>query len=372
MPVIRTKLVWLLPVAVCGILAVYFSRDRSDVHHEDPARPLKVADVVRQTGRAESVSLSFSKLSGKPDSSKTSLADLENSLKSLPQDEALREIRDFLHSGRDKETGLPFEIGREGNLTSWPTFRVYLLDLLAEIDPAAAGEIGKEILGTPTTADEWALAMRNLGRVERSAEGDKFLREKAVELIENPDWQADPSVGYLNAFDVLVHTDATGETPLLSSLIQRKDRKDLAHAGFLTLDRLVQRQPVDELVLLAADKSLLESRPEMVAQQFARADLRDSDQRNIVKSWLLDPARTPTELRSFTSVYPNNNRFVSNNLLTTEPPQAGTDLAAHDREALEIVKSWQADPEFESIASELAAMERRLAGFVQVPTSSER
>ncbi len=110
--------------------------------------------------------------------------------------------------------------------------------------------------------------------------------------------------------------------PSSSNLIQRKDRKDLAHAGFLTLDRLVQRKPLDELTRLAADRALQQSRPEMVAQQFARADLRDPAQQALVKTRLLDPARTATELRSFAGVFPNNNRFVSNNLLTSEqrPP----------------------------------------------------
>jgi hypothetical protein len=171
---------------------------------------------------------------------------------------------------------------------------------------------------------------------------------------------------------VLVHTNATASTPLLSNLIQDKDRRDLAHAGFLTLDRLVQRQPTVELQLLAADRALQQSRPEMVAQQFARADLRDAAQQALLKSWLLDPTRTPTELRSFAGVYPNSNRFISNNLLTTESQQPGTDLAAHDRQALEIVSGWLADPAFKSVKDHLLTMVSRLNEFTgasQAPTS---
>ena len=148
-----------------------------------------------------------------------------------------------------------------------------------------------------------------------------FLRAKTEELIRNPAWQADPSIGYLNAFDVLVHVKATASTPLLSGLIQMKDRKDLAHAGFLTLDRLVQGQPVDVLTRLAADTALQQGRPEMVAQQFARADLRDPAQQALVKNWLLDPARSAAELRSFAGVYPNNNQFVSS---PPKPPRPAT------------------------------------------------
>jgi len=292
---------------------------------------------------------------------------LKQSLAAMPKEEAVAFIRDFLATGDDRITGLSFEISGDGSLTGWPTFRTFLLDALLALDPTAAAAISREILARPTTADEWALALRNVGRVENDA---AFLRAKTEELITNPGWQADPSIGYLNAFDVLVHIGSTESTPLLSSLIQRKDRRDLAHASFLTLDRLVQRQPVDELSRLAADTALQESRPEMVAQQFARADLRDPKQQALVKAWLLDPARTPAELRSFAGVYPNNNRFVSNNLLTREAAQTGDDLAAHDREVLAVITGWQQDPAFSGVKDHLQAMVSRLDGFVGVRSSS--
>jgi hypothetical protein len=295
-----------------------------------------------------------------------SLLDLRKSLIDMPKDEALAVIRGFLASGKDRATGLSFEIASDGSLTEWPTFRTFLLDVLPLIDPAAAAAIGREILASPTTADEWALALRNVAQGESLDESATFLQRKTEELIANPAWQAEPSIGYLNAFDVLVHIGATGSTPLLSDLVQRKDRKDLAHAGFLTLDRLVQREPADLLGRLAADRALQESRPEMVAQQFARADVRDAGQREILKAWLLDPARTSAELRSFAGVYPNNNRFVSNNLLSVESAQSGDDLAAHDQAALQTVSAWAADPAFEPVREHLAHMLSRLEGFVSV------
>ena len=44
-------------------------------------------------------------------------------------------------------------------LTGCPTFRTFLLDVLLAIDPKAAASIGRGILASPTTADEWALAL---------------------------------------------------------------------------------------------------------------------------------------------------------------------------------------------------------------------
>jgi len=358
-----------LTLLATGLLAVWAwkanTRDEVRSVSESPSAPAKTS-VPKASADIISPTMEF--LGGAPDATevRSEFQRLKQSLAAMPKDQAIALIRDFLSSGNDRTTGLSFEISSDGSLTEWPTFRTFLLDALLALDPAAAAAISRKILGEPTSADEWALALRNVARAEIDP---AFLRSKTEELITNPGWQANPSIGYLNAFDVLVHIDSTASTPLLSSLIQRKDRRDLAHAGFLTLDRLVQRQPVEELSRLAGDTALQQSRPEMVAQQFARADLRDPAQQSLVKAWLLDPARKPAELRAFAGVYPNNNRFVSNNLLTRETAQTGDDLAAHDREALTVVTSWQQDPAFSAVKEHLRAMVSRLNGFVGVRDS---
>ncbi len=300
------------------------------------------------------------------DESLGALQQMQEELRALPADQAVARIEEYLRTGKDRKTGLGFVIGAGGTMKEWPTLRTFLVDALLAIDAQAAARISREILAKPGSADEWALALRNLGRVETSADSRELLIERTKELINNPEWQADPSIGYLNAFDTLVHTDATETIPLLSGLIQRKDRKDLAHAGFLTLDRLVQRNPVDALHLVAAERALSASRPEMVAQQFARADLRDTSQREIVRNWLLNPSRTPAELQSFAGVYPNNNQFISHNLLSSSTQSTGAELAAHDRAALEIITSWQKDAAFQPVQEQLRTMVARLNSFVGV------
>lgn len=363
---IKTFRAWLV-LATVAIAALWWWQSRpvprvSSGNAKTPEQRVESKSVTA----VNSLNATFEGLKAKPESLQ-SLKDLQAKLAAMNPAEAVEWIRGFLATGRDKTTGLPFEIGSDHSLKQWPTFRTFLLDALRSIDPAAAAEIGREILASPTTPDEWALALRNIGLTDNSPRTNDQLREKTEELIANPAWQADPSVGYLNAFDVLVHTKATGSTPVLSELIQRKDRKDLVHAAFLTLDRLVQSEPADVLARLAADRTLQESRPEMTAQQFARADIRDPEQQSILRTWLLDPARTGTELNSFSGIYPNNNRFVSNNLLTTESSQSGADLAAHDRAALEILQSWSADPAFAPVKDALATMIGRLNGFVANP-----
>ena len=364
------KVIWIpLAIAVAGFCVLWSlrpspanSRSGERTVTITPGKPLDNGKSVA----TDPLGGAFDQLKASPDSLQ-SLKELQEKLAKMNPADAVAWIRDFLKSGKDKDTGLTFEIESDHTIKQWPTFRTFLIDALRKIDPAAAAEVSRGILSKPTTADEWALALRNVGLADQSAETNTTLREKTEALINNPGWQANPSIGYLNAFDVLVHTKAVDSTPLLSDLIQRKDRKDLVHAAFLTLDRLVQREPADVLSRLAADKALQQSRPEMSAQQFARADVRDPEQQAIVKTWMLDPARTGTELNSFAGVYPNNNHFVSNNLLTTEPNQSGADLATHDRQALEILNTWAADPAFAPVKDHLATMIARLNGFVANP-----
>jgi hypothetical protein len=360
------------PLTILGITAalavLWWSVSRDTVAPSPPKSAAAQTSYGKKTNDRTGNPLegSFDRIKPSADTQQ-SLKELQEKLRSMAPVEAVVWIREFLATGKDKLTGMPFEIGDNHLLKQWPTFRTFLIDALHSIDPSAAASISREILARPTTADEWALALRNIGLTDSAAATNAELRGKTEALISNPAWQANPSVGYLNAFDVLVHTKAVESTPLLTEMVQRKDRKDLVHAAFLTLDRLVQRSPTEVLTLLASDKALQQSRPEMTAQQFARADLRDPAQQALVKSWLLDPARSANELNSFSGVYPNNNRFVSNNLLTTETAQSGAELNAHDRAALEILQTWADDPAFAPVKDSIATMIGRLNGFVANP-----
>ncbi len=375
MPPLRTKRILLICLALaCLGLVWWISGTRSKPASAAPSGgaaahpPVTAPPLDKPVSAASSGSIIDSPAIAAPQS----LSDLRELLDSLPAAEAVAWIRAFLNDGRDRNTGQTFEIAADGSLKQSPTFRTFLLDALAAIDPAAAAAISRDILAEPTTADEWALALRNVARAEDPDLTRDFLRAKTEELITNPAWQADPSIGYLNAFDVLVHTEAVESAPLLTSLVGDHDRRDLAHAAFLTLDRLVQRQPAAMIDPLAADTALAASRPEMTAQQIARADLRDDRQRDLVAGWLLSPDRTTTELNAFAGVFPNHNQFVSNNLLTRDTPIPGPELAAHDREVLEIVTAWQDDPAFQTVEPQIGIMIERLTAFTTQQTQDPK
>lgn len=304
---------------------------------------------------------------GTPEEARNALAALRSFLGSLPAGLAGEAIAGYLADpAKDAATKIEFAVGKGGMLEGHPSLRVALLDWLGEIDPQRAGAVAASILATPTQPDEWAVCLRNYAKANPGEAGRGFLRDKAEEMIRNPQWRAEPSVGFLEAFDVLVHVGATESAGLLGELVA--DRADggraLAHAAFLALDRLTIREPVAMLGEFAARPQLAEARPEMVANLFARADLREPAQQQLVRDYLLDPARSAPELAAFAGVFPNNNYAVSNNLLTETRTPRGDELAVHDAAALAIVESWLAEPAFEPVKRYLATMRERLANFV--------
>src|SRR5690606_31047200 len=91
---------------------------------------------------------------------------LRERLLSMPPEQAIAEIRDFLATGKDSALRSEFEIGEGGALEGAPTLRVFLLDLLGQISRTggsdAGAQLAREILKTKSSADEWALSLRNI------------------------------------------------------------------------------------------------------------------------------------------------------------------------------------------------------------------
>lgn len=288
---------------------------------------------------------------------------LRDYLRALPPEVIAKLLADFLNSARDIAVPLEFALEADGSLRTAPTLRVWLLDTLTLVAPQAAAEYAQRVLSGSNSADEWAVCLRayGIGRPDDTA----FLKAKAGELLARTDWRAKPSTGYLEAFDVIVHTKANDFTPRLAQLVQDKQNRAVGHAAFLTLDRLVQQDPAKVLTQLQAQPDLMTGREQTRANYFARADVRDPAQRALVETYLLDPRRTPEELDTFAGIYPNANFMVSNNLLTRTATPAHDDLAAHDREALRVVETWLADPRFAAQHARLETMRTRLRSFTQ-------
>jgi len=290
---------------------------------------------------------------------------LRQTLAAMPTNTAASAIRQILDSKADAPTRLGFKVAGSGMLDESPTLRTFLLDELARLDPAAAAEHAKVILSSMDSPDEWAVALRNLARGDSSADARGLLEQKTEELLRYEPWQQDPSVGYLEAFDVAVFLGGTKLVSVLSDLVRRKDNQAVAHASFLALDRLVIEDPTSTLTALLAAPDSMEGREQTRANYFARVNVLEPGQRQILEGYLTDPRISAAELDAFAGVYPNANFMISANLLTQSRTLDRTTLVARDAESLRVVDDWLADPRFAKLRPQLEKVKQRLEVFAR-------
>jgi len=307
-----------------------------------------------------------------PGDSRRPLAELQRSLSAQPPQLASAMIREILHSGADAPTQLDFKVGPNGLLSEAPSLRVFLLDYLAQLDRLAAGTYAEKILQTQTSADEWAVSLRNYALANPTPEGKSYLVQKVWEMIQYQPWQKEPSTGFLEAFDVIVYAGGSDFTPLLAELVRQKDNRAVAHAAYLTLDRLVLQDPAAVLAHFEAQPDLMNGRETTRANYFARADVGDVQQKAVLESYLLNPQITGDEIKAFADLYPNANYMVSNNLLTPTQTPGHAALVQRDQKALEMMQTWLADPRFADLKPHLETIKTRLELFVKQTAASSR
>lgn len=352
----------LIAVAISGAVAWRWSSSKDA---DGRARSPAVADESSASGvlagPLAAITAEKSQLANRQ-----TLAELKTRLFALPPGEAAEVIAGFLGDpSKDAATRLPLVIGRDGKLESASRYRVALLDWLGQLDRAKAAEVAAAILSRPTYPEEWALCLRNFAWANPGEENFEFLRRKTEDLIRRQEWREKPTAGYLEAFDVLVHTKSVASAPLLASLAADTSDHGMAvsHAAFMTLDRLMIARPAEMMEQLSECRNVLAGRGEMVAQMIARADLGNPQENTAVARYLLDPARDAAELDAFAAVFPNANRMVSNNLLTAEEPPSGAARLARDRRALTEIESWIAREDLAGVRPWLETIRRRLIGF---------
>ena len=293
------------------------------------------------------------------------LAELRARLSAMPVNEAVAAIKQFLDSKSDASTHLGFKVARNGLLDDAPTLRTFMLDELARLDPAAAADYSKMILASKDSPDEWAVALRNLAWGNTSTDGHTLLEQKTAEMLQYEPWQQNPSTGFLEAFDTAVYLGGTNLMPTLTELVRKQDNPAVAHASFLALDRLVINNPTTTLTALLADPNSMQGRETTRADYFARADVRDPQQKQVLENYLLNPKTTSAEIDAFAGIFPNANYMISPNLLTQAQTPDRATLVNRDAESLLAVQGWMTDPRFAQLLPILQKMQARLAGYVQ-------
>lgn len=324
--------------------------------------PARLPETSNSPTLAERVQRCSQKLRGVKNGveAKSSFSELKVALRQMDAQESRKWLLASLASGEDFASGLDLTLDAGQNLSGWPSWRVFLLDMLFLTDPEAAAKVSSELLTSSASADEWAICMRNLGRLGKHKD---LLKTKSAELLRRKEWRKNPSAGYLEAFDVIVHTRNTSLAVELLANCDARYEKAVRHASFLTLDRLIMAEPARLLPELAENASKHPQSGLMISNMIARADMRDVVQRQAVETYLLDPKRTREELRGFASVFPNANLAISQNLLTTNSTILGTDLAARDRVSLAVLSAWLMDDRFKNVHEPLKTIVKRLEAW---------
>ena len=268
-------------------------------------------------------------------------------------------IRDFLATGRDARTGLDFALRPGGELAA-PTLRVLLMDVLGRIAKRdgtdSAAKLARETLEKKDSADEWAIALRNVAWAEPKATA--YLAAKAREMLAFAPWRAAPTSGMLEAFDVIVFTKDASFTADLAGA-QSDPNEQLRHAADVALDRLAAASPLDVMSYLNAHPATLAERPMLRADYFAKADLAQPGQKTALEFYLGRPDIADAEKTKLLKALATPAAFVSENLLTPPPPEP--DDAAREHAILAATHEWLTGKRFPALESQLLQLQRRLA-----------
>ena len=142
--------------------------------------------------------------------------------------------------------------------------------------------------------------------------------------------------------------------------MKEQDNPAVAHASFLALDRLVINNPAATLTALLADPTSMQGREATRADYFARANVTDPQQLQVLQNYLLNPQITPAEIDTFAGIFPNANYMISPNLLTQSQTPDRNALVSRDAASLNVVQGWLGDPRFANLTPALQKIQMRL------------
>ena len=288
------------------------------------------------------------------------LAALRRALLAADPAQAITAITAFLATGQDANTGERFGVGEGGELAGAPTMRVLLLDLLGRIcrksgGPEAAA-VARALLERKTSADEWAIALRNVGWTTPNER--TYLAGKMRELLRNEAWRRQPSGGFLESFDIIVFTRDASFTPELNALATSED-KALQRAAAVAMDRLAELNPLDVMTWLNANPDEFSAKPMLRADYFTKADFTQPAQRQAVETYLsrIDVAEKEKVKLLNGIIAPGS--FTDESLLTTAPPE--NDPPEKAAALQKTVGEWVKTNRFPTLLPSLMQLQTRLA-----------
>lgn len=306
-------------------------------------------------------------LAGMPrDEVLATLADLKKQVHDLPPEVAAATLIALLKLGDDAPTGLAFVVGSEGVLEESPSYRVALLDLLGQTEPDAIVSYSRSILSETTRPDEYAIGLRNLAWLNHEKQLDREIIGAFTTLLDRTDWRTAPTAGYLEAFDVAV---AIGGPSMLAQLVSvlrlttpdgRVTEPGVNRAAFIALDRIMLREPDLVAGVYVADPSFMDFAPNHRASLLSRLDPASPTQAQALRTFLQSTPADGPVLNYFARIFPNENYFDGNRLVTSWAPPGPDRVGDRDARVLTFVNTLIADPAYARVAPALQTIRDRL------------
>lgn len=251
------------------------------------------------------------------------LQGLRERIRAIDSPAALRAIVDFLESGKDASTRLPFIVGSGGVMESVPTLRTALLDLLPALDPSVALDVARSVMDLKQSPDDYALALRNLAWNDLDGDLKDELSDRFERMIQTKDWRANPSSGFLEGLDTALQVSdekVFRNMLILNAVAQESDRAALVRASFIALDRMVLHEPDLLVKSFASDPQLSGVSADHRASLMSRLDLLVPAQRDLFTTYVSRSQHGPGELAYFADLFPNGNHFHGNWLISSQDP----------------------------------------------------
>lgn len=259
-------------------------------------------------------------------------------------------IGEMLETGLDGRTGMGFHVGLHGHLKSWPTLRVYLLDVLATSDPEMAARTARQVLDGTASADEYAVALRSLTREGPARASDGELLARFQKMLDRGEWRS--SAGFAEAFDLPRWVGTEEAARVLGTWEGDSTLKRMA------LEEFAAERPGVVLAVLGEQPNL---DGKTRAALMARADPADSVQLAMVDSYLRDAGVSDDEAGMFLRSFPLRSATTGFRLYGTTPsPYTKAAIAAGDRAALEWVDRRLSEPGWEGKREGLLELRERL------------
>jgi hypothetical protein len=294
------------------------------------------------------------------------LQQLREKIRQAPEQASAAAVLAFLQTGADSQTGLPFVVGPDGMMESIPTLRLALLDLLPSLDPLSALAVARDLMDRRTSADEYALSLRNLAWNDLDGDLRGELSARFLALL-NSTWLAQPSAGLLESFDVAVEIGGGEMFDRLISVARdsaTSSNTAASQAAYISLDRMIVR---DRSLLAAAFSKVttwMDFAPQQRASLLSRLDITQPEQKEVFVRYLSATPHPAGELDYFAKIFPNGNYLYGNRLITASESTPGiAEVMESDARVLGELETLPA-----SLSDDASATVRKIRERLAKPT----